>query len=247
MAEPLKIAVVGMAPSTKDEALSLPRPEWQIWGLNTLFNTLGDHWDRWYEIHNPDWLRGRPGINPETDPQGYWKFLHTDHGKPIYMASPDPQIPNAVQYPLKEIVDRYGRWLPDGRPYIYFQSTVDWMLANALLECEKHEGPCEVAVLGVDMALGEEYAHQRPSGEFWIGKLSQVANVYIPDRCDLLKIKYIYGIDSYEPVALKMQQRRKELEQRLAMAANQEAQQRDTKMALRGALDDLNWIEQQRY
>ena len=250
-----KIAIVGMAPASLPELKELPRPEWEVWGLNTLFNIIGDEWDRWYECHDLDWLKTRPGLNPTTDKQKYWEWLATDHGdRPVFMFAPDERVKNAVQYPLREVVSMFGRWLPDGRPEIYVQSTVDWMILAALLEFvndanEKQE-PVRgtLGIYGVDMAMGQEYAAQRPSCEHWLGIARGMGlTVYVPQTCDLMKAPYVYGLNSYDAVAKKMAARRQELEQQLSQVSQAEAQARDRKMAVRGALDDLNWVEQQRY
>ena len=245
-----QIAIVGMAPSSAKLALELPRPPFEVWGLNTGYLFLEDHWDRWYEVHRYDWLLYRPGLRK----QRYFEWLAEDHGRPVYVPMLDPRIKNATQYPFKEIVEQFGRRLPDGKPVIYFQSTVDWMLAHAIYEyattaTEDGKRPdWELHVLGVDMALGEEYAYQRPSAEYWIGvALGMGMSVKIPDRADLLKIRYVYGIDSYDPVESKLQARREELEQQLHQASQTEAQARDKKMMVRGALEAQNWLEQQRY
>lgn len=246
-----KVAIVGMAPSTAQMAKELPRPEFEVWSLNTAFLFLEDHWDRWYEVHDLDWLLRRPGIVK----QGYPDWLQEDHGdRPIYVPKLDPRIRNCHQYPFADVVEKFGRRLPDGKPVVYFQSTVDWMLAHFLyeyvLERErlKAQPDWELHVLGVDMALGEEYAHQRPSCEYWLGiLLGMGVGVNVPDRADILKIRYVYGIDSYEPVAKKLQARREELEQQLGQASNAEQQARDRKMMVRGALESMNWLEQQRY
>jgi len=245
-----KIAIVGMAPASRDVALQMPRPEFEIWSLNTAYLFLEDHWDRWYEVHDLDWLQRRPGIVK----QGYPDWLQKDHGRPIYVPQVDQRIVNGHRYPLEKVVERFGRRLPDGKPVVYFQSTIDWMLAHVLHEYVEEaertgkKPDWELHVLGVDMALGTEYAYQRPSAEYWIGiALGMGIGVNVPDRADLLKIRYVYGLDTYDPVAKKMQARHEELDQQLQAASNAEAQARDRKMMVRGALEALNWLEQQRY
>lgn len=231
-------------------AAQLPRPEYEIWALNTAYHFLGDHWDRWYEVHNYDWLTNRPGLHD----QGYFDWLAQDHDRPVYVPQLDKRITNATQYPFAEVVQRFGRRLPDGKPVIYFQSTIDWMLAHAIYEFQVATEQAgarpdwELHVLGVDMALAEEWGHQRPSCEHWLGIAAGMGlAVNVPDRADILKIRYVYGIDSYDPVASKLNARREELENQLANASRAEAQARDKKMMVRGALEAQNWLEQQRY
>jgi hypothetical protein len=282
-----KIAICGMAPSSRDE-IPVADESWEIWGLNVLYHYL-PRWDRWYECHDFEWLRLRPGL--KQGEESYLDWLQQDHGRPIFMPRPEARFPSSVQYPLKEVVDTFGRWLPNGKAVWYCQSTIDWMLCHALWEllqqrqafgqiaqmgeaAIKHTGggwyvlpdgrkykgkdaaivgtqagfQALIGIYGIDLAMSEEYHHQRPSMEHWVGQLlGQGFQVYVPERCDILQCPFIYGLDSYEPVQKKYEQRKRELDQRLQMAATNEARARDEKMAIRGAIDDLNWIQQQRY
>lgn len=248
------IAVVGMAPAAV-QPLNALSDDVEIWTLNVGPQAFaGDRWHRHYEVHDYDWLKERQGQNVKP----YLEWLGQDHGdKPIYLPKLDPRIPNGKQYPLTEVVQKYGRIMPDatgGRPGIYFQSTVDWMVVHAINEFqndaarENRQVNGRLHVLGVDMGLDLEYKHQRPSIEHWLGVcLGMGIEVVLPETSDLLQCAYPYGLESYEPRAKKLQQRRNELNQQVAQAAQQEAQARDRKMALRGALDDLEYITQGRY
>ncbi len=227
--------------------------EWEVWGLNTLWQYVPDDaWHRWFEIHDPAWMEGRPGLTQQKyiGPEGW---LFKDHGnRPIYTVRKEPEIPNSVPYPLKQIVDRFGHWLPDNRPMIYLQSTVDWMLVLAIAMLSPGGKPVDgatIGIWGIDMALdGDEYGHQRPSCEHWLGvALGMKINVVVPERCDIMKYSRVYGLDSFEPVAKKLQQRMSELQQRQQHAAAREQQARDEKLMLRGALDELGYRLQQGY
>jgi len=245
-----EVAIVGMAPAGRETIGELPE-HCEIWSLNLgPIAFLGDRWHRHFEVHDPDWLKLRPNLKR----QGYLDWLATDHGKPVYVPRLDDRIAGAVQYPLREVVDRFGRYLPDGRPLIYWQSTVDWMLCLALhefcreAEQEKRRPEGVLHIVGVDMAMDEEYAHQRPSCEHWLGvALGLGIGISVPQQSDIMKQRVVYGLDTYEPIAKKMAQRKRELQAQLNEASQTEAQARDRKMALRGALDDLTWHEQARY
>jgi hypothetical protein len=227
--KPRKIAVVGMAPSSRRLA-PYADDSWEIWGLNTLYTEIGERWNRHFEMHGLEWLKMRPG-NVQA---GYIEWLQQKHGdKPIYMLEPDPAIPNAVPYPLKAVTGRFGH---------YFRSTIDYMLALAILEAEPNPTQCEIGVWGVDMALTEEYREQRPSCEFYIGlAMGRGIPVHVPPQADIMKVRRMYGQDSYDAFPIKLEARRAELQQRQAAAASREAQSRDEKMMLRGALDQMQW------
>jgi len=239
-----------MAPAAVQELPRLPEGT-EVWTLNVGPQAfVKDRWTRHYEVHDYDWLKERQGNNVKT----YMDWLEQPHDKPIYMPHIDSRIPASVQYPLNEIVQRYGRIMPDGRPGIYFQSTVDWMLVHAIHELSqqaaKEDRPVDgrIHLLGVDMGLDLEYQHQRPSCEHWLGvALGMGIEITVPQTSDILQCAYPYGIETYEPRAKKLQQRRNELNQQISEAAGAEAQARDRKMALRGAMDDLNYITQGRY
>lgn len=245
------VAVVGMAPAAIPELESLPE-ETEVWTLNVApMVFVGDRWDRHYEVHDLDWLRRRQGGNI---PQ-YVEWLQQDHGdKPIIMPRLDPRIPNGAQYPMDAVFSRYGRKRPDGRWGCYLQSTVDWMLLHFIAEsaaaAEQEKRPIRgrLFLLGVDMGMELEYAHQRPSCEHWLGVACGMGlEVVVPQTSDILQCEFPYGLETYEPRAKKLQQRRQELEQQLSQAADAEANARDRKMALRGALDDLKYVTQGRY
>lgn len=243
------IAVVGMAPAALNE---IPRlsADTEIWTLNVGPQTICPRWDRHYEVHDFDWLRERRGDNVEA----YLAWLQEPHEQPIYMLRPDPRIPASKQYPLEQVYPRYGRQMPDGRWNIYAESTVDWMLIAAINDlvndAQREERPAsgKLLCLGIDMGLKLEYQHQRKSAEFWLGvAMGMGIEVIVPQTSDLLQCAYPYGVDTYEPRAKKIQQRRMELVQQAEQAAAQEAAARDRKMALRGALDDVNYWTQGRY
>lgn len=245
------IAVVGMAPAAIPEIGNL-HDSVEVWSLNVgPLAFIGDRWNRHYEVHDFDWLRRRQGGNVPA----YCKWLQQDHGdRPIFMPQMDPRIPNCAQYPMEDVFSRYGRRLPDGRWNIYLQSTVDWMIVHAIyefaMEAQKLERPVQGRLLlfGVDMGMELEYAHQRPSVEHWLGvAVGMGLEVVIPQTSDILQCAYPYGLETYEPRAKKLQQRRQEVEAQAAQAAEAEAQARDRKMALRGVLDDLNYVTQGRY
>lgn len=181
-----KVCIVGCSQSKADTPFE-QKEEYEFWGVNNLFLTLpNEGWTRWFEIHQitheeGHWLR-RGGRDFRGQPvQEYLEGL----GKlkcPVYMQASNPLVRNAVPYPLQEVVEKYGR---------YFTNTVSWEIALAI-----HMGFREIRIYGVDMAVDSEYFWQRPSCEYFLGLAKGMGvEIFIPDDCDLLKARFLYGFD----------------------------------------------------
>jgi hypothetical protein len=185
-----KIAIVGKAPSSRALA-PYQDDQWEIWGLSDLALNTGDcpRWDRWFELHDLE-----SGFSRWNEP--YKKWLGSEHGKPIYTQELASQIPCSVVYPRQEIKRAFGPLVRNelGEPSHYYTNSVAWMLALAI-----HEGASEVGLWGVDMAqhgegLRSEYAHQRPSCEYWIGVAAgRGISVTIHSNSDLCKTAFDYA------------------------------------------------------
>lgn len=154
----------------------------EFWALNDMYILPeGQAATRWFDIHGRRVQEahvprgGAPGM---THLQGL-KSLTV----PVYMQEHFEEIPSSVKYPLEEMVKHFGRQ--------YFKSTLDYMMALAL-----YEGFKEIHLYGVNMADSIEYAHQRPSMEYWIGRAEGMGvKVVLPEGCDLLKGYFRYGYD----------------------------------------------------
>jgi hypothetical protein len=179
-----KVCIVGCADS-KNMAPFLD-PSYEIWGVNNLFVTQlpNARYDRWFEIHNIEYNGKNWSRRESLDFRGqtvddYVKSL-ARLPFPVFMQKEWSQIPNAVEYPLKEILDTFGD---------YFTNTISWEIALAI-----YLGFEEIKIVGVDMAVGTEYMHQRPSCEFFLGVAAGKGIVIdIPDEADLLKTRFLYG------------------------------------------------------
>ena len=90
------------------------------------------------------------------------------------MIDPPPEIPNALAYPVNDMVEKYG-------PF-FFTSSLSWMFAQAL----EREGVEEIGLWGVDMSAHEEYGLQRPGCQYFITLAMQRGiKVTIPPESDL--------------------------------------------------------------
>jgi hypothetical protein len=108
-----------------------------------------------------------------------------------------------------------------------------------MLACAILATPEEIAVYGVNMAQDGEYAHQRPSCEYFAGiALGGGIRLSIPQASDLLKCGSLYGVER-SPMLVKMAARRKELEVRLAQARAQELHWTTERVMVEGMVAEL--------
>jgi hypothetical protein len=147
------------------------------------------------------------------------------------MQSAAPEVSPAITaYPLAAVLERF--------PAGYFTNTIAYMIGLAIAL-----GAEEIGIYGVDMALGSEYGHQRPSCEYLIGLARGMGiRVHVPATCDLLKTPYLYAFGQADAWTVRMEAKRRELVARMAgfERAKQDAQGMATGLA--GAVDLLDWI-----
>jgi hypothetical protein len=152
-------------------------PEFEIWGVNDAYLMEGMvRWDRWFQIHDLSHYSAREnGVNIETMLAQYASW-----DCPVYMFQKYTPVPNAVKFPYEKLIQEFGE---------YFNSTISWLIAFAMLEGFK-----EIHIYGVDMATGTEFGEQRPSCEYFLGLArGRGIKVHIPAESRLLKTKYLYG------------------------------------------------------
>jgi hypothetical protein len=186
-----KLAIVGYAESSKDLA-PFDDPSWEIVGLNQLYRHI-PRADRWFEIHH-NFL---DAVVEGTDHMKWLKEAQI----PIYMVDRIPEIPNSVRFPIERVMQGH----PD-----YFTSTVAFGLALAI-----EEGFKEIALYGIDLIVGDEYIHQRPCAEFWIGVAhAKGITITLPPTSALCKQSHRYGYQTEPESLIKMSelaQRRQKL------------------------------------
>ncbi len=258
----LKVAIVGKAPASIPLA-PWDDESWEIWTLSDAPLKDAKRWTRHFELHDIDGnTAGDPRIRKEKWGK-YWDFLKEKHGKPIYLQALNPEVPDGVLFPKREVLREF---------HPYYTNTVSWLLAYAM-----HIGTgddaefnlTELGLYGVDMAQHgiegkSEYAHQRPSCEFFLGLAAgKGIRIHIPESSDLLKARRLYAFDSDGgQFAKKMQARRKELndqqqslekkKRELQSQLAAETQRLQTEIqnvnyrqyALAGAIDNLDWVHE---
>jgi hypothetical protein len=183
-----KVAIVGFALSST-LAAPFDDPEYEIWAMNQLYRHI-PRADRWFEIHH-NW---NEHVVDGTDHEGWMKSFPG----PIYVAHRIPGIPNTVAFPREECA-KLG--------HDYFTSSIAFMIALAI-----RDGFKVIELYGVDLVVGEEYSHQKPCAEFWMGLAAgRGITVGTHQNSALLKQSFCYGYES-EPKSLvlltEMQTRR---------------------------------------
>jgi hypothetical protein len=191
-----KVAIVGCSDSK--HLAPFDDPSFEIWGVNNLFPHLPEikGQARWFEIHElthdgKEHLRRGNNEFRGQRVDDYLKQLGDwakERNCPIYTQRQWELMPTSTPYPLQEIIAKFGN---------YFTNTISYEIALAI-----HEGFTEIHVYGVDMAVGTEYNHQRPSCEYFLGiAVALGIKVHIPQEADLLKTRFLYGFDEPKKTA----------------------------------------------
>ena len=191
-----KVAIVGCSDTCKQTPFHL-KDEFEFWGVNNLYMSLKGPWTRWFEIHHiaydtvqKQWTRRGSNDFRGMQVDRYLRELQA-LSIPVYVQGPCELLPNGVLYPLNDV-------LKMTQCTDYLTNTVSAMIALALLEGHYEE----IHIYGVDMAVGTEYFHQRPSCEYFLGiAAGRGIKIHIPDECDLLKTRFLYGFE--EPKEIK--------------------------------------------
>lgn len=225
--QPLKIAILGKATSSRDLA-PFNDPSWRIWILSDNFAFV-PRFDKWYELHSIDEGRGRWRA-------GYWEKMIECQDRLVIQA-PHPDLPKARVFPLDDVLENFGS---------YHTSTVSYMIADAILQ-----GASEIGLWGIDMACSDpargnngEYEHQRPSCEFILGvALGRGIGITIPDQSDILKANRLYAFESHKGEAYqKYIARIQELNARSQAAQQREEMAKVEKIACEAAKDNMKYF-----
>lgn len=187
-----KIAIVGFAPSSREEVKNLP-DDVEIWGMNDAHSFL-ENATRWFQIHEQDMIDGM-GKGSEFQRRAlgsgeHWEWLKKTEIE-VYMIETHPEIPASIRYPIEDV----WPW-PDLPPYL--TSSVAYMLALAIAgEVD------EIHLYGIDLSMSIEYHEQKACVEFWIGiAMERGIKVHWPDSSGLL-FAPLYGRKAPEIEALR--------------------------------------------
>lgn len=234
-ATPLKIALIGTAPSSRMLA-PFNDPSWQIWACSPgNMNTL-PRVDVWFELHsNLLW--------PEHESYGkpYIEWLKQQKF-PVYMQDRWPTaegqmvplnaiVPNAISFPKNEMVAEFGD--------SFFTSSFAWMMALAI-----SKGASEIALYGIDMASRDEYIRQRP-GFFFFRYQAEKRGIKVsaPHESDIMQSPALYAYVDSTPFGRKIMARRAEVVGRVNGMVQQRDQLSNSITYLQGAQEDLDYFE----
>ena len=167
-----KVAIIGRCWSTRSDAPWHDK-SWELWALA---------WDplpvthRIFETHQ----NFRMYLGNKED--GDWHVAGLRMSKvPVYMLDKQDDIPMSVKIDVEAVSKLVGN-TRQGTPYI--ESSIGWMVAQALLELEPGD---RIGIFGVDLHCESEYAYQRPNLEYLIGLArGKGVKVYIPPQSALL-------------------------------------------------------------
>ena len=229
-----KVAIVGY--SLSRSLAPFGDESFEIWGLNDLYKHI-PRYDRWFQFHTANEVERTHIENPEV--RDSWE-THVGVLKamscPVYMQTEHPEMPHSVKYPLDEILEHFGGCFVDPDDAKYFNNSISYMIALAI-----YEGFDEIHVYGVDMSTlmeDGEYAHQRPSCEFWLGMAAgKGIKLYIPKEADLLKTRFLYGYEDEKQHVFekKIQALQEDVSQKKLQAIEQQRQWRDHEKEYAGA------------
>lgn len=212
--------------------------DWMYWSMNDSYHFFARKLWALFEMHPRSHY---------TDPKHYIP----DHearmammGRGVWLAIPNPNIPNAQIYPLDEVVRAFGRK--------YFTSTLTFMIPLAVLKIEESLARGDgiflpkIGLWGCDMALSSEYARERACTEYWLGKAEERGiEIVIPEESPLLKANYVYGYDT-DLIASRrrvIEARRLELSEQLAAARQNDRVANDRVSGLEGMLSEVSFFE----
>lgn len=221
--KPLKIALIGTAPSSRMLA-PYNDPSWTIWGCSPGNMKVIPRFNMWFEVHGTNLLW------PENASYAadYIKWMR-ELECPVYMQ--DQQlVPHALTIPKDDLIKEFG-------PY-FFTSTFAWMLGMAIML-----GAEEIAMFGIDMASRDEYIIQRPGAYyFMIRGHERGCKVWAPYESDIMQPPPLYGYSDVGQFCRKMLARTSELKERLVPMR----QQRDALVQnityLEGALENQDYV-----
>ena len=240
----MKIAILGSAPSSARKA-PFGDISWKIWGCSPGAYPIAVRADAWFELH-----RWEPPILGVADQQKPW-FSPEYCGwlaqrQLVWMRDEVKEIPGSKAFPYEDLVNKYGNF--------FFTSSVAWMLAMAIeaiqndrearKDSEQQDTQNDaIGLWGVDMAANEEYADQRPGCQFFVQLAASLGiEIVVPPESDLMAPALLYAIDESSHMMIKITERRREIEGRLANARTGRDNLTREEAFLTGALDDISYM-----
>jgi hypothetical protein len=226
-----KVAIIGKA-SNSQMLAPYDDESWEIWGLSNAYMDI-PRWNVWFELH--DWEYHRR-VNPE-----HYNWLMQDHKKPIYAFDKNyHNAPCAVQFPIMDALHMFGDLFNGQSEFKYWTNSPSYMMALAILQ-----GATHIGLWGVDMAMNDEYAYQRPSCELMIGVcLAKGIRVTIPPEVSLCKSRRLYGYETHSDDGyVEVRTRENTLKMKMAKLTEDSKQCHFLKTMFLGALQEIQVMQ----
>lgn len=217
-----KIAVVGTAESISEAPYA--DKDWEIWGLGVdLTYPQFKRWDRLYEMHDKEYY---------TKPEIVERLNKANCT--VYMQKHVDEIPLSVEYPLEEVSKGYHK---------NFTSSIAFQLAHAALEARELGDIIHVALFGVHMMADDEYGHQRPACEYWLGVLEGLGvSTHVAGNGSILKCNFVYGYDKEWKILSDLVVRRQMLDNGLTELEKKVEDIKANYEQQRGVIKDVEWM-----
>jgi len=193
-----RIAIVGSAPHRMDAPYH--DSKWEIWGINDQWRWM-PRFDVLFEFHHPDKFSG-------DGKQQRQEWLKNHKGpQPIIIQQVFDEIPKSIAYPLDDIRKMFR---VDEDRDLYANNSVSFVLAFAIAQLQAGD---EIGLWGVDMSTWQadgEYAHQRPSCEYFIGiAKGRGINIVLARTSDLLTCDCLYAFGIKTGDAARIDEKRR--------------------------------------
>ena len=206
-----RIALIGSAPSSVKRA-PYDDSTWLVYACSPGAIAHVRRVDTFFELHA--WRPENPCC--ETN---YVKRLQA-LDCPIFMVDPVPELPNSKPFPKEEVMgfswgtvrnargeERRLQFDPNS-----FTSSLSWMIAYAITQ-----QPDEIGLWGVDMAADEEIYSQQKAGCLSLLHIAKQIGikVTVPPESDLMRPHPPYGYQEHDHMWIKLNEREKEITQRI--------------------------------
>jgi hypothetical protein len=186
----MRVNIIGCAPGWP----AAPYDDGPRWGINDNHKSV-DKLDLIFDCHNlKRVVKGKELLGRRTvdEVKEHLKLIKKK-GIPMFCTTEFKNMPSVMKYPLDAIVSEFKT--------DYFGSGPDYAVAYAL-----HKGFDEIHLYGILMIVGEEYYHQKPTLEHWLGiALGRGAKVRVHDStkdrlCSLGKLVFgkLYGFNTVQ-------------------------------------------------
>lgn len=227
-----KVAIVGMAPSTRDDA-PFGDKDFEIWGCNEMYQYV-PRLDVLFEIHDK-WEYQAKKRN-----KNHLKWLQDNKTIPVYMSVQIEDIPMSIAYPWDEVIAKYGTYITS--------TTVIQLLLAYLMKYK------EIHIYGIEMnAQIENYGVQKSALEHYIGygygMYHSVGKplMYLPPECSLLKTPIVYGKEGVDRWAYIINNAKKEYQKMYFSSEQEMLRYRDAYNYAKGGKEAMEKIQRMDY